>query len=315
MKQKIGIYLPVKSSLSDRDYSSSLGLIKEGWRKKIIKKMEKKFSEYEIINNIDFKNFSIMNDQIYYENKPLKLNTYFWYSHINLDYDSYHLHVLKHLHKTCRVVKNPFGEEIGIDKFKSHQILKFNGFDVADYLFISSRNLDFAKKILKKWKRIVVKPRLGNYGVGVMLIKDYPTLRDLFGTLRENTNKEEVELLVERFYPHSMKDWISVVVFNHKSIYGYRKKPHKFVEGWKVYDDNKIGGDPSTVDYVNPPEKLKRASEEASKVMNADAISFDFIKTGDTYKIVDENTKPGLYEKCFKKARIPVEDAFLSLML
>ncbi len=313
-KKKIGIYLPIKDKSRQRDCINNPGIIDKDAKKPILEKIKKKFPDYEIIDNIDFKDFSIVNNDIIYKNKPLKLDIYLWYSHIIISYDSFHLHLLKHLSKTCKVIKNPFAEELGIDKFKAHEILRFNGLNIADYAFISSNNLNFAKNLLKKWESMVVKPRLGNYGVGVLLIDNFSTLRDLFGVIKETKNESEVVLLVERFYPHKISDWISVTVFNNKAIYGYRKKITKFVDKWKVFDDKKVQGDPSTVDYVNPPAEIKKAAEKASRVMNADVIGFDFIKTKEGYKIVDENTKPGFYDHCFRKAKVPIEDAFVSLL-
>jgi len=312
--KKIGIYLPIKDGSKPRDPINNPGIIDKDSKIKIINKIKSKFPNYEIIDHMDFKDFSIMNNDVIYKNTPLKLDIYFWYSNLPLSYDSRHLHVLKHLTKTCKVIQNPFAEEIGIDKFKAHLLLSQNNINIVDYAFISSNNIDFAKILLIKWGKVVVKPRLGNYGVGVMLIDNFSTLRDLLGILKETQKESEVELLIERFYPNEIKKWTSITVFKNKAIYGYRKKISKFADGWKVFDDNKISGDPSTVDYINPPAQLKKEAEKASRVMKADVIGFDFIKTKEGYKIVDENTRPGLYDHCFKKAKIPIEDAFVSLL-
>jgi ribosomal protein S6--L-glutamate ligase len=313
-RKTIGIYLPVKDKSQPRDYIHNPGCIDQHSKENIIEKIKKKYPNHDIRDGMDFKDFSIINKDVYYKDELLNLDIYFWYSHIDLSYDSYNLNVLKQLTQNCKVIKNPFAEEIGIDKFKSHQLLKANNIGVADHALVSSRNLDFAEKLLKKWKSIVVKPRLGNYGVGVMLIKNFSTLRDLFGVIKETKNKEEISLLLEKFYLNDINEWTSVVLFGNKTIYGYRKKLNKFVEGWKVFDDNKVQGDSKSVDYVKPSKDLKKIAEKASKVMKADIIGFDFIKTNEGFKLIDENTKPGFYDHCFKKSKVPIEDAFMRVL-
>lgn len=309
---RIGIYLPAKDGSKPRSYLYNPGIIEnpEG----IVAGIRKQFPTADTTENVDFKEFSIINDRIFYREAPLELDMYFWYSHLDISKDSYHLHVLKCLAGHCKVIKNPFSEEIGLDKLLAHSLLRKKGLPVADFTLLSSSNLNAARHILKEWGRMVVKPRLGNYGVGVMLINDYATLRDLFGLLMERSGKEETSLFAERYYEHDPTQWVSTTLFSHKVIYGYRKKEHKWVDGWKVLDSSKVQGDPSSVDYIKPPQEVTDIASRASRAMGSDVIGFDFIKTREGYKIIDENTKPGFYGHCFAQASVPIEKAFLSLL-
>ncbi len=313
-KRKLALYLPEKDPEKPRDHITNPGILNAKWKERVTERIKEEYKRWEITEDINFRDFTIVNNKIFHKDKPFNADSYAWYSHLDISKDSYDLYALKHLARSCITIKNPFGEEIGLDKYLAHEVLRAHNLKVADFSFISSRNTEFAQGLIKKWKRLVIKPRLGNYGVGVLMIKEYPTIRDVFGVLKESMGKLEVPLLVEKFYPNDIKHWTSVVVFGNKVVYGYRKKIHKFSEGWKVFDDNKIQGNPATVDYVNPPNELKKISIKAATIIEADIIGFDFIKTKQGYKIIDENTKPGLYENCFKEAGINIEDAFINVL-
>jgi glutathione synthase/RimK-type ligase-like ATP-grasp enzyme len=312
--KKIGLYFPAKDRGKPRNYFSNPGVLEKDVQVKLLEKIKQKFSNWEIIEDLDFKQFSIVKNEIIFEDKPLDLDVYFWYSFADLSKDSYNMHCLKLLRKKCNVAVNPFALEVITDKYLAHTALCANGFDVADFAFVSSNNIDYAEKILKKWEKVVVKPRFGSYGIGTMLVEDFSTLRDLFGILKENLNKDEIPLLLEKFYPNDISKWVSITVIGNKAVYGYRKKKEKFVDGWKVFDDKKDQNNPKTVDYVDPGYGLKKIAEKASLALKADIVGFDFIKTNEGFKIVDENSKPGFYTHCFKKAGVNLEDAILSLI-
>ncbi len=312
--KKMALYLPVKDPDKPRDHITNPGIINATWKERITERIKEEYPKWEITEDVNFRDFTIVNNKIFHKKQAFQADAYIWYSHLDTSKDSYDLYALKHLARSCTTIKNPSGEEIGLDKYLAHEALRAHNFKVADFSFISSRNIEFAQTLIEKWKKLVVKPRLGNYGVGVLMIKEYPTIRDVFGVVKESMDKNEVPLLVEKFYPNDIKHWTSTVVFGKKVVYGYRKKIYKFSEGWKVFDDNKIQGNPATVDYVNPSNELKKASIKAARVIGADIIGFDFIKTKQGYKIVDENTKPGLYDNCFKEAGIKIEDAFVDVI-
>jgi glutathione synthase/RimK-type ligase-like ATP-grasp enzyme len=152
------------------------------------------------------------------------------------------------------------------------------------------------KKLIRRWKVVLVKPRLGNFGRGIIKVSDFETLRDIAGYLKMEHKQKSI--FIERFYENDMSQWISTTIIGGKIVYGYRKESKKFA-GWKVYDINTKGGDAYYVD----PSPVKIIAEKAAKILDQSIVGFDFIKTSEGYKIVDENNFPGFYPDAFAAAK------------
>lgn len=286
-KKKVAIFAPA----IDRILGKKTGLLRE---EEVIS-LEKKLAanpSIDFLGNVDFSNIEIKNDNFTIGDLNLaKLDLFFWFA----PGMKKNLPVLMALNNYTKVIKSPTSFLITGDKFLSHSLLKSAGLPVADFSLISCDDLDSIKKILSEWKTIILKPRRGSFGRGIIKIENFETLRDIAGILK--IEHKQKEIFVERFYENSPSEWTSTTIINGKVAYGYRKKLEKFAD-WKVYDPRAIGGDAFWVD----PEPVKELAEKAAAVLDKSIIGFDFIKTQEGYKIVDENNFPGFYPECFKKS-------------
>lgn len=175
------------------------------------------------------------------------------------------------------------------------------------------QNVKAIQKFIEKWGTVVLKPRLGGFGKGVTFINKYSDLRDfidyIHSTIGINPDKG---YLIERFYENDLKEWVSTTYINGELMYGYRKKPHKFVEtvqgAFKVYDENEIGGE---VDWCEVSELHKKEGDLAFKILKDEIIGFDMILHKGNPIIIDENTFPGYYPDCFRHdGKDPAEEFY-----
>ena len=128
------------------------------------------------------------------------------------------------------------------------------------------------------------------------------TARELVDVVQytQSFSKENLHVFCEKFEENDINKWISTTIIGGELVYGYRKRPEKFVDNWKVYDADRAGGG---VDYVDPAP-VKDEALRAAKILGCDIIGFDFIYSAvkKKYLIVDENTFPGMYPECFRKS-------------
>lgn len=310
-KRIIGVYIPLKKTIVLKTRTIKTGFVPEEVRNKIYHLIEKDPS-VKIIKNMNFKNCYIKNNEVLGSKGDWnKLDKYFWYSPINYNNaDSYHIKILDALSGKCKVSTHPDAVKISIDKLVSHSLLKRNNIKVADFTLFSSDNIEHGYQILDEWGEMLIKPRFGRFGIGIFMVKDKDTLRDVIQYIKFSTNSNNLQIFAEKFHQNDMKNWVSATVIGGKCIYGYRKKSSK-IAGWKVLDEKRIGGEAYYVD----PKPVAKTAEKAAKIIGADIIGFDFIKTKKGYIIVDENTFPGMYEECFKEAKKDWAKLFADLIL
>ncbi|MFA6296890.1 MAG: hypothetical protein WC663_06040 [Patescibacteria group bacterium] len=296
-KKKVAIFL-----LSiDNSTKKQTGFLSKEEVLKIEEKL-KQNSEIEFLGNVNFNNLKVLNTDFWCDNVNLsKCDLFFWYA------PGRNINEYKALSKVIKVIKNPESLELINDKFKTHVTLKEKGLPIADFALIPYDDLETMKKILNDWKEILVKPRFGSFGRGIIKVKDFETLRDIAGMLKSYGQNK---IFVEKFYENDKKAWISTTLINGKIVYGYRKKEEKFAD-WKVYDVKGAGGGAYYVD----PSPVKDYAEKAAEILDKSIVGFDFIKTADGYKIVDENNFPGFYPEAFKEAHKNVSDLIVELIL
>ena len=227
--------------------------------------------------------------------------------------NSWHVLMLTTLAKTTKVVPNPFGMLQGLDKFLSHTALRNAGLPTSNFTLFQASAVNHMADRLCDGKTILLKPRLGGFGHGIHMVK---TARDLVDAVEytQSFTKDNLEIFCEDFEENDISQWISTTIIDSVLVYGYRKRPEKFVDNWKVYDADKKGGG---VDYVDP-EPVKEIALAAAKALNCDIIGFDFIYSikQNKYIIVDENTYPGMYPDCFKASGTGTWDQhFLRMIL
>ncbi|EKE11578.1 MAG: hypothetical protein ACD_15C00059G0016 [uncultured bacterium] len=286
-KNKVAIHIPAIDNKSET---------KKGFlRASEVLSLEKLLREspaIDFMGNIDFHKVRVENNKFVSEGVDLaETDLFFWFAP-NMQKS---IPLLSALNNHTRVIKNPVSFATTADKFLAHSLLKSKGLPVAEFALISCDDIDMMKSLLAEWKTLILKPRLGSFGRGIIKIDKLETLRDIAGMLR--MEHQQKNIFIEKFYENDPEEWTSTTLINGKIIYGYRKKLEKFAD-WKVYDPKAIGGGSFWVD----PQPVKALAEKAAATLDTSIVGFDFIKTQEGYKIVDENNFPGFYPECFEKA-------------
>lgn len=294
-KKKVAIYLPA-SGLSPDKKTGFLNQTEIDRLESVLKNDDR----IEFVGNVDFKGrVSVVNNQVLCDDHDLsKADLFFWYAPGLFP----QLDILRALSKATSVLKDPESLITVADKFLSHSILKANGLPVADFALIRFDDHALMKKLIDQWKTVLIKPRLGSFGRGIIRATDFETLRDVAGMLV--VEHQQKWIMVERFYENDIDEWISTTLIGGKVVYGYRKKISKFAD-WKVYDIEKRGGDAYYVD----PSPVREMAEKAAALLDQSIVGFDFIKTKEGYILVDENNFPGFYPEAFQAAK--ADPAFL----
>lgn len=207
--------------------------------------------------------------------------------------------ILQALARTTRVVPDPAGFLLGLDKFFAHTALRARGLPTADFcLFQAGAVNDMAEKLCQG-QPILLKPRLGAFGHGIHMVK---TAQEMIDAVQyaQSFMKEDLQVFCEAFEENDISQWISTTVIDGRLAYGYRKKPEKFVDNWKVYDPDRAGGG---VEFVEA-SAVEEVALQAAEALGCDIVGFDFIWSTrkEKYLIVDENTFPGMYPACFSRS-------------
>jgi ribosomal protein S6--L-glutamate ligase len=298
--RKVAIYLPhyQKNATKKRGFLT-LSEVKK------IENILKKNPKIKFLGNVNFKNIRVKRGRFLCGGIDLgKIGLFFWYAPGMRKFSN----ELESLSKEIKVLKNPKVFFIVADKFLAHSALKKKGLPVSEFALLKYNDLASMKRLIKKWKTVLIKPTRGSFGRGIIRVSDFETLRDIAGYLKMEHKQEQI--FVEKFYENDLGKWISTTVIGGKVVYGYRKKKEKFA-GWKVYDIKAKGGDAYYVD----PAPVRNLAEKAAKVLDESIVGFDFIKTKEGYKIVDENNFPGFYPEAFQDAGKNVSELIAGLIL
>jgi glutathione synthase/RimK-type ligase-like ATP-grasp enzyme len=291
--RKIGIWLPYRKKLSTVNEKNPGYLLKEV-RDEIVKRLKSR-KDLAIIENLDFRKAIVKNGSVYLDNFCFdNLDLFFWFGEIDRNESSYPIEILKAISNKCKVIHDPFSYEIGLDKFKSLELLRLNRINVPDIMLISQENVEEARKVFKKWKDAAIKPRDGSYGIGMIKVSDEQTFVDALDYAAGNKIH-----YIERFVPNDMSKWMGVNVVDGKIIYSYGKEKSQ-IKNWKVQDRNRKGGHM----ILKKPNKEQRAiALKVGKITGLNIYGVDIIKgtDGKSY-VVDVNTFPGLYPELIKDA-------------
>ena len=315
---KVGIFIPppVDSGKTASIHSAGIGRLPLETHKKLTE-MVKHIEGHEISLDLNFRKSIIVNGKVYVDDFCLNdLDIYFWYCEVDRNIGSYDLDILKTLAKDIKVVPNPYGFEIGLDKYWSHEVLRRSGVSVADTILFDSDNLSQIQRILDNWGKVLLKPRRGGFGKGVTLINNYSALRDFIDYIQSTTGENpDKAYLLEKYYYNDPKGWTSTTFINNELIYGYRKRATRLVDmgdgAFKVYDANEIGGE---VDSCHVPQEFRLEAFKAFAALRTEVIGFDMICHNSRPIIVDENTFPGYYEEIFKEIGRDSAEVFLKLI-
>ncbi|HHX58725.1 MAG TPA: hypothetical protein GX706_03090 [Candidatus Moranbacteria bacterium] len=273
---------------------------------------------FEVLRDLDYRRMYLKNGKVFFQGKDLSdLDLYFWHDIIEVNAwkgDNYYLNILKALEYDCIVVNNPESVRVVNDKYFSHLFLKKAGLPVADFALVNAKNKEALIDCFESFGgEVLIKPRFGGFGAGIVRIDSRDRLLETVELLQCYLPMGEEQLLLERFYKNDLSKWVSVVVFDNKVLFGYRKKLLGQSD-WKIYDPDRIDARGQFTEYVEPDNNLKEIALKAKKVINKDIICFDFIYTEEGYKIIDENGRPGLYQHCLEEAGVDIRKEVVSLI-
>lgn len=267
----------------------------------------------------DFREGVLIDGKVYVGDICLnEVDVYFWHDTIwpsRTGSDSYYLHLLRAIETTAKVINTADGTEAANDKLRAHSLLKSAGLPVSKYALIRSDDRHGIDKAFQELGgRALIKPRFGGWGTGIVKCE---SLEDLYGVveLSASMSGRHQQFLLEQFYDNDPAGWVSVSMVGQQPLLAYRKPLSLGGSDWKVYDPDKQDGKGVMSEYVSPSEELISLSQRAQQAIGKDIIGFDFIKTAEGYKIVDENGRPGLYEHCLQQAGVDIVDVTVELIM
>ncbi|HYD17645.1 MAG TPA: hypothetical protein VEF76_04105 [Patescibacteria group bacterium] len=295
VKKRVGVFLPPKHPSGN--VIEGNGLMPPEVREKLVAGLAA-VEGIEVVS-CDLATAHIRNGKVYNGELCLSdLDLVLWYFVTHLP-NSWSVTVLRTLAAGTRVVPDPNGLLAGLDKFNAHTILRQSGLPTANYWMFPAATANALAAQVTATGPALLKPTLGAFGQGIHMVK---TARELIDAVEygQSFNGEKLQIFCEEFEENDISKWISTTVIDGELVYGYRKRPEKFVDNWKVYDADRKGGG---VDWADATP-VQDIALRAAKALGADVIGFDFIYSTARrqYLIVDENTFPGMYPECFEQS-------------
>lgn len=225
------------------------------------------------------------------------LDLVFWLYYVGDNFFEWDM--LQMLSQVTTVLPNPKAAFHARNKFYAHTRIRNAGVATADFCAFPAADAEAMAEKLQDWGDVVLKPVHGDFGHGICKVSNIRSFVDTIA-YAQSFSREPLQIFCERFEKNDIAQWISATVIDGTVVFGYRKRPTAFVEGWKVYDAGRIGGN---ADYVDPAP-VRDLAAAAAKALGCDIIGFDLIfsERHQGYVIVDENTLPGMYADCFEAA-------------
>ncbi|MES2876699.1 MAG: hypothetical protein V4678_04495 [Patescibacteria group bacterium] len=264
------------------------------------------------IVDVDFRDGVLIDGKVYVGEVCLNdFDIYFWHDTLwpaKTGSDSYYIHLLRAIGRDVRVINTADSTEVVNDKLRAHELLRRAGLPVSGYALVHSESkAGIAQAYEKLGGDVLIKPRFGGWGKGIVRCKSLGDLHDVIELAAGNSGRQQ-QFLLERFYDNDISEWISVSMIGQLPVIGYRKPLSIGNSDWKVFDPDKRDGKGELSVYVQPATEVVELAKKAQAAIGKDIIGFDFILTPDGYKIVDENGRPGLYAHCLKAAGIDLVD-------
>lgn len=272
----------------------------------------------EVIN-VDFRRGVLIDGKVYVDELCLNdLDVYFWHDTLwpaKTGNDSYYIHLLRAIGKDVAVVNTADSTEAVNDKLRAHEILRQAGLPVSEYALVFSEDKPGIERAFHSLGgNVLLKPRFGGWGKGIVRCSEIGDLQDIIELSVAASGKTQ-QFLLERYYENDPEGWVSVSMIGQNPVIGYRKPLSIGASDWKVYDPNKQDGRGEHSIYVQPSDIVADFARRAQVALGKDIVGFDFILTPDGYKIVDENSRPGLYAHCLETAGVSLSDEILNLIV
>lgn len=301
---KIGFYKAVQGSFTDERISAIKQQLKNRFNAEII---EADFREGVLIDGLVYVGDICLNE----------CDIYFWHDTLKPSLsgaDNYYIHLLRALQKDTIVINDAESTYVTNDKLRAHQALQSHGLPVSHYAFVRSDDRSgIAKAFTALGQRVLVKPRFGGWGSGIIRCE---SLEDLHSTIELITSfaGDHMHILLEAYYDNDPHQWTSVSLIGQQVVASYRKPLSLSGSDWKVYDPEKKDGRGQRSEAVEPSQDLIHLAKKAQAALGKDIVGFDFIMTDRGPVIVDENSRPGLYEHCLTASNTQLVDVIVDLI-
>lgn len=190
---------------------------------------------------------------------------------------------------------NPFKNYlITSDKFRANFILKRNGLPVAESILVNN-NLHEMMDFLAVYKKIVIKPRFGCGGHGIIKIDNKELLYDFF----EYTHNSERVYYAEEYIDGNGKD-IRLDVIDSVGVGSYGRH---MGQGWKT---NLHSGGYLYSTSCNEDQKTIAIEAVSTLGLYCSIVDMMVDKTGRTY-IIEVNPSLGVFHEAYLGNSIPKE--------
>lgn len=293
-KLKLGYWLPSRKGMIPVSYEQPGALLDE-IRNGFIKNLNAKF---DLIEFNDIRKYVISSGTLFDGPKPMGgIDAFVWFGEIGKDTRREHnIEILKSIEKICPVINPVKGYELAMDKYLTSSILSKNNINVPKFALFTKDNAEDVSNLISNWGSVLLKPRLGSYGIGIIKIDKPEDLPDYGDYMPLGVH------YIEQFVPNDPKDWIGINIIGGKHAYSYSKTSESFKGGWKVQDRASIGG---KMILAKPTDLQLEIAIKVSKLLDMSWAGVDIITSKDgTPYVIDVNAFPGLYPEMFSKAKI-----------
>jgi|GEM_PF-2413761 len=295
-KKKIGVWLPFRKGMVSVTYETP-GALVEQVRNGFVQALAK-HGQADIIEIGDFRRARIESGKPTLEGTNLEeLDAFVWFGEIGRDVRREHnLEILRAIEKSATVINCTFGYETAMDKFLTSSFLSEKGVKVPKFMLVGRENSEAAAQVLKSWGSVLLKPRLGSYGIGIVKLDKPQDIVDFTDYCPSMLH------FVEEFVPNDPASWIGVNVIGGKHAYSYRKGKESFHDGWKVFDRKSVGG---KMILAKPTERQIEIALKVADMLRMDWVGVDMVTDaqGEHY-VIDVNAFPGLYPEMFAQAGV-----------
>lgn len=249
---------------------------------------------YEVLADFDMRECYCYYGKVYTRNGDCLSDVDIMY-HMNADEQSdFQADILRFIEQSGVHVFNSFDSyNKGKDKMLSNLILTKAGIQVPPALFVGR---GFEKKkiksILEDWGEVLIKPRGGHGGRGIIKVRSYEEFEDFY----EATKTAFDNYYIEKYIEFGDYD-IRVEIFNGKVVGGYsRKKNHSFKTNISS------GGEMSAIQLK--PDEIETALAAANAIGIITTI-VDMIrgKKDDKLYVLEVNYQMGIFVEQGMKSR------------
>ncbi|MFH1222298.1 MAG: ATP-grasp domain-containing protein [Candidatus Micrarchaeota archaeon] len=296
-KKKVGFWLPSRKTMTSVTYGTPGALVEE--IKNNFVAYLRQNPQLELIEFEDFRKGIISCGRpVMGSGLSKPLDAFVWFGEIGRDFRrEYNLELLKTIGQSAKIINSTFGYEIAMDKYLTSTFLAKHGIPVPKFMLVNSENAEAAVEHIKGWGGpVLLKPRLGSYGIGIMKIDRLIDLIDAVDYMAPATH------YIEQLIPNDPAQWIGINIIGGEHAYSYRKGPESFHDGWKVLDRKRVGG---KMILAQPTDQQLAIAIKIAKLLDMAWVGVDIVtdNSGNPY-VVDVNAFPGLYPEMFAKAGI-----------